>query len=439
MSAFVGSPPNTKNDYYIVQGFLWNVYLYDADPNLGYSLAITKPHEDYTYSSRKQEITAGLSIVLVAIVLPTLGRLYLRMFLSRLRFGADDLATIVAAIMGIIYTTLQIVMVENGGGMHIWDVTYKEYNIFNYYGVIEETIYYVTVGFIKISLTLFIRRLADRVSKFWIWFCDIFLVTLVAYIILGIFWPLFACNPARSQWDKLYAGQLAAPPTCLDPYPQIEVLNITHIVQGAILLLSPIVILWTVSIGRAKKIRLFVTWACGLIAVLCGLMRQIRADWTSDITWDYTELLAFTSLDVSVGIITISLPVMDAWLAGAWRRAVDRIQVTYRSVVRSGNTTNAEAGSAGVDVTVSAGAAVRHIYGNGSTVRNTVLGSSLVRQYSDSAEEMIKKCPETELNKIVRTDEYNIDYFTPGNELDNEILDQQKTYNKDRVTSFSAY
>lgn len=180
--------------------------------------------------------------------------------------------------MGITYTACQLCMATHGGGRHIWDVTYEEYNTFYYYGTIDKFVFYVTVGLVKISLTLFIRRLADRASRKWRWFCDIFLVTLVLYIAAAIFWEVFNCTPARAQWDKYFAGMIVHPATCQPTSiagVQNLFFNITHVVQGVILLLSPMVILWKVQMDKHKKMRLFGMWTVGLIAVICGLSTYV--------------------------------------------------------------------------------------------------------------------------------------------------------------------
>lgn len=97
-SAFVGKPPNTQDDYYIVRGFLRGVGLGKVDPALGYTRAAKPPSDDYTYTSKTPGIITGLSIVIAAIVAATGARLYLRASTQQMRFGADDWATIAAAV-----------------------------------------------------------------------------------------------------------------------------------------------------------------------------------------------------------------------------------------------------------------------------------------------------------------------------------------------------
>ncbi|KAK7923213.1 hypothetical protein PG985_007284 [Apiospora marii] len=426
-SAFVGQPPNTERDYYIVKGFLRGARLDDADPAMGYVLAAQPPHPGYEYTSKQPGIIAGLIIIIVAITVATVSRLALRVSMTQLRFGADDWASIAAAAFGLTYTVCQLQMVLRGGGKHIWDATYEDYNTFNYYGTIDRWMFYLTVGFVKLSLALFIRRLAQNISRFWRWFCDFFIFTLVVYIGLAVFWDVLSCSPFQAQWDRYYSGRLEKPSVCYLEEVQGQFFNITHVVQGVMLLASPVIILWNVHMDRAKKTRLFIIWASGTIAVLCGLMRLIRGDFSGDITWDYAELLIWTSLDVAIGIITINLPILDACLAGAWRDAVTRVGGRGRSE-RSRHNNNSynninERDYAKQDSSRS--------YGHGTMIKTgrddddvtgTTLSTLPKHKYSESAEEILRPKNDDSTGegaggapmemKIFTTHEYNVRYST---------------------------
>lgn len=169
-----------------------------------------------------------------------------------------------------------------------------------------------------------------------------------------------------------------------------------HVVQGVILLTSPFVILWKVRMELKKKIRLFMIWAAGLVVVLFGLMRMLNANFTSDVTWTYTHLLIWTSLDVSVGIVVISLPVLDAWLASRVRDAMTKM----------GRTTHA-------------GGLGKNGYGNldksgfGTTKSSrsrATANASTSRDYDESNEDMFDKKEGIELSGIMRVDEYTVQF-----------------------------
>lgn len=80
---------------------------------------------------------------------------------------------------------------EAGAGRHTYENTYAEWQRLFYYLSMCKIIFYVAVGLIKVSITLFLRRLTDRASKVWRICADVFLVTLVAYEIVVITCKLY--------------------------------------------------------------------------------------------------------------------------------------------------------------------------------------------------------------------------------------------------------
>lgn len=241
----------------------------------------------------------------------------------------------------------------------------------------------------------------------WRWFCDFFLFTLAVYILVATFWFCFTCDPPRAQWDKLYSGQLETPATCIDTTMWGIILNVAHVVQGCILLLSPIVILWKVTMEIKKKIRLFAIWACGLLAVLFGLMRMLRANFTADVMWSYTELLIWTTLDVAVGIVVISLPVLDAWLASGARKALTKMGRT-----RGG--TLGKSGYGNLDKSSGYGSAKT---GKSTGTRNTSHGSHAAsRDCADSDDGIIDRKDSPMELTIMRTDEYAVRFSAVDDE-----------------------
>jgi hypothetical protein len=177
---------------------------------------------------------------------------------------------------------------------------------------------------IKISIALFIRRLADHThtSRKWRWFCDIFIATVVAYVLFALFWLVFTCDPPNTQWSLYNRGSHVTTPQCADAILQARVLSGIHVAQGFVLLSSPIIILWTVQMDRSKKIRLFIYWIIGGICILGGLLRQVRTKVHADMTWEYVEYLGTTCVDLVLGLLTASLPVIDGIFPAIWHKTI---------------------------------------------------------------------------------------------------------------------
>src|SRR6478609_3703458 len=96
-SAFVGEPPATEDDFYIVRGILRTYGLNNLNASAGLVFSIQRP-ENPPEESKKPAILAGMILVILAIVVPTVARVIIRLKGARTQFGADDLAIIAAAV-----------------------------------------------------------------------------------------------------------------------------------------------------------------------------------------------------------------------------------------------------------------------------------------------------------------------------------------------------
>lgn len=342
-SALVGKPPNTQRDYYIVRGMDRSYGLNNADPNDGFTLLAAEP-SGYVHETKSAQVIVGLVIIMLMILIPTVSRLVLRASSPAMQFGSDDWAIISAAVsfpafdlsfvvvdkaatnffsspqcVAILYAIVHIlIVVQGGGGHHIWEITYEQYNSFVYWASVASMLYYVAVSLIKISITLFLRRIAHQAFLPWRIFCDVFLASIVLYIIAVLLFTSLFCNPIQAGWDMEFRGQLEEPAKCVDTHRIAKALSIVHLIQGMILLFSPMIMLWKVRMSRGKKIRLYSFWIVGGLAVLGALLDFLLQILSSDYTWSYTAIIIWAAIDICFGLLTASLPVLDAFIEDAW-------------------------------------------------------------------------------------------------------------------------
>lgn len=102
-SAFIGEPPNNQDDLFIIRGWYRSYGLFAANASQGFLYAAKKP-ENAVEESKQTAIIIGMLIVILAIVLPTIGRLVIRLKNNSTRFGSDDWAILVAAVRNDPYT-----------------------------------------------------------------------------------------------------------------------------------------------------------------------------------------------------------------------------------------------------------------------------------------------------------------------------------------------
>lgn len=212
--------------------------------------------------------------------------------------------------------------------------------------IICKIIFFTTVGIIKISICLFLRRISEATSRYPRIANDIFLFLLISYTLLALFWSCFQCSPAPAMWDKIYSGKLAQPAKCWSTLMVANTLSVIHVVMDFVLLLTPIVVLWKVRLNKKTKIRLFIVFSMGSLSCVASVLRELaqksiskditcRSSLTSSTSYiylfsvdGYTGLLAWTVVDLTLAVVVASLPVISALIPQAWG------DVTHSSRVR---------------------------------------------------------------------------------------------------------
>jgi hypothetical protein len=88
ISALIGRPPNTTDDYYIAK-YLLMAFGLNTDPALGVKISPARP-VNYVYETRGPRILVSMSIALAVMILITGMRLGVRVFRRGLMVGWDD-------------------------------------------------------------------------------------------------------------------------------------------------------------------------------------------------------------------------------------------------------------------------------------------------------------------------------------------------------------
>lgn len=88
-SAFLGQPPASQDDFYIIKGMYRAAYAFNKDPSKGYLFVPRKP-ADYEYNDKQASIVVGMVVAIVIMLSTTVLRLALRHFKTGVRWGLDD-------------------------------------------------------------------------------------------------------------------------------------------------------------------------------------------------------------------------------------------------------------------------------------------------------------------------------------------------------------
>ncbi|APA15264.1 hypothetical protein sscle_14g100340 [Sclerotinia sclerotiorum 1980 UF-70] len=342
ISALIGHPPNTTNDYYIV-AYLNNAFGRKISPMKGITIPPLSP-PDYVFESRSTSLLIAMSVSIFFMFSFTVLRLLIRLLNRGLVLGLDDLFIVPGVILAMTWPILQILAVVYGGaGKHIWDVTYEEYGYFKRYTNLSKTFFFVSAGVVKISICLFNRRLTAMTTRRWLWFNNAFLVVLVVFILVSLFWTIFSCNPVWGGWDAIRLGREGVVAKCFPVSTLGSVLSTVHVVTDFGLLAVPLIVLWKVKMGWRTRGRLYVVFAVGGASMIGSILRQIKqAELESDVLWSFKSLVDWTLVDLTLGVIAASLPVLSAIIPAKWKSMHTSSSYKFPSNHRSHPLSNAE-------------------------------------------------------------------------------------------------
>ena len=204
-----------------------------------------------------------------------------------------------------------------------------------------ELLFFLSVGLVKVSITLFNRRLTGLTSERWMIAHNIFLGLLVSYLLVVVFTNIFFCNPARVHFSMVAYGSNPTPPVCMNGKVLPVFLSVMHILFDFALLSVPLTVLWKIQMSTSKKIKLCLLFSVGSVSCIGSVMRQvIQTNFKPDFTCkchisesyadkdiadgialldDAIKSFQWTAVDIFFAITAASLPVLNAAIPKSWR------------------------------------------------------------------------------------------------------------------------
>jgi hypothetical protein len=135
--------------------------------------------------------------------------------------------------------------------------------------------------------------------------------------LVGLFLQIFQCSPVPSIWEA-WKGDYG-PHKCLNINMMAFAVASNLIAQDVVVLLLPIPLLAKLNMSWRKRIGVIIMFSLGIFAVLTSSIRLhylvVMAN-TTNPTYDYTDVIIWTGLEVDVSVIVACLPAIRSYLAG---------------------------------------------------------------------------------------------------------------------------
>ncbi|KAK0626376.1 hypothetical protein B0T14DRAFT_387386, partial [Immersiella caudata] len=178
-----------------------------------------------------------------------------------------------------------------------------------------ETIYLIILTLTKVSILCFYLRIfPNRTFRI----CSFVTMAWVGISgIIFVFLQLFQCVPVQFIWEGWKKGDFGSY-QCLDVNALAFTTATFGIAQDIVILVLPLPLLAKLDVSRRSKLGIMLMFSLGIFVFITSCVRL----WTIfsfgdsvNPTWDYTNVLIWTGLEVAVSIIVTSLPAIRVLLS----------------------------------------------------------------------------------------------------------------------------
>ncbi|RKF64650.1 putative integral membrane protein [Erysiphe neolycopersici] len=258
----------------------------------------------YPQESRKAYIMR-VGIIFFVITMIVLGcRLFTR-YSNTGKLWADDWVALVAGICLVIVASLQIYVCSLGFGKHMWQIPLNEglQLVKPFYAL--QFLYIAVQVLAKISLLLVYQRIYPS-SKFQR-ICTWGIAFVAMHGVAFTFTILFQCRPIESSWNPNINKK------CLSA-PAIGFAGAGFsIVEDLVIIILPLPQLLRLQVKTAQKIALIFMFSIGSFACITSIVRlkYLSAfENSTDLTWENTDILVWSILEIEVTVICACLPTL---------------------------------------------------------------------------------------------------------------------------------
>ncbi|KAI1423025.1 hypothetical protein F5Y12DRAFT_567093 [Xylaria sp. FL1777] len=266
--------------------------------------------------------TGLLVAAIVALVISWLSvalRTYVRAGMTR-SFQSDDWVMLAGLANFTVSCSFVFVGLSYGLGRHNTSLSQHDEIEAIKYQALATASYVSNMWLIKLSIGLFLFRLAAQPSYKWVLGISIVVVGIWSFALF--FWNIFQCSPVAAQWDY----------TILIRDPKSHCVSANEIVKAAYALsaltilsdwlyaLLPIPMIWRVKMTSQAKFSVIAVLSLGVFASVATLIRlKFLADITdvSDILHAGTDAMIWTLVEPGIAISAASLatirPLLRRW------------------------------------------------------------------------------------------------------------------------------
>ncbi len=265
-----------------------------------------------------------------------LSRLLYKAWFSISELGWDDCTVLTSLIIGV--PSVVIIdrgIVPSGLGKDTWTLPFNHITRFVQWLYALEVLYFLQLAVVKLSLLFFYLRIFPKpIIRRLLW------ATIAFNILWGAMFAIiaiFQCQPIHSywtSWDKETRGK------CIDVNALGWSNAIISIVLDFWMLGLPLTEVFRLQLTRRKKASVALMFSVGTFVTIVSIIRLqslIVFAVSTNPTWDQTDVVYWSSVEVNFGLICASLPTWRVMLVRFFAKVFGTSQETSRSYYASGS------------------------------------------------------------------------------------------------------
>ncbi|KAK8077347.1 hypothetical protein PG996_003517 [Apiospora saccharicola] len=249
-------------------------------------------------------------------------------------YEPDDYLMVVIIIGFLIFTIISQYARLTGFGVDMWTLDSDTATASLKLLYVEGIFYYIVLGLCRIVILCFLLREFP-----YQWFrrtaFGIMIFTGITTI-LCVFLHVFQCLPVSYVWLGWKDASMGH--KCLDLSSLSYAATSFAISQDIMILALPLPLIRSLNAGLRKKIAISIVLLLGIfitVSACAGLHYLVLSGRSTNPTWDYTDVLVWTTLEVDVSVIVVSLPAIRAF-------ATRILPDAYASFRRASETSDAD-------------------------------------------------------------------------------------------------
>ncbi|KAF1842706.1 uncharacterized protein K460DRAFT_314232 [Cucurbitaria berberidis CBS 394.84] len=265
--------------------------------------------------------TARISNLILSVVTAVcaLSRVLYKAVFSIGELGWDDytvLATLITGVPSVII--IDRGLVPNGLGRDVWTVPFDSITNFVRWLYALEVLYFLQIALLKLTLLFFFLRIfPKRLTRRLLWGTVILNVLCGAAFVLA---AIFQCQPISfywTSWDRERPGK------CININGLAWSNAIISIVLDIWILVLPLYEIFHLQLSWRKKISVALMFGVGTFVTVVSILRLrslVHFATSTNATWDQTDVVNWSNIEVNVGIICACMPALRVILVRCFPR-----------------------------------------------------------------------------------------------------------------------